>query len=66
MIDSRPRYRYSLPDGRVILVIADHGDVPDPMITFELKSDDVLWGAAQKCYGGGDRRCVLATLVQGL
>jgi hypothetical protein len=62
--DSRPRHRYTLPDGRVIRVIVDHGDVPDPMITFEITPSDALWSSAQRF--GATRRCVLATLTEGL
>jgi hypothetical protein len=64
--DTRPRVKYVLPDGRPIVVILDHGDVPAEVITFELASGDPLWSKAQPAYGGGNRRIVHATLAQGL
>lgn len=66
MTDTRPRVKYQLPDGRPIVVICDHGDLPDYIITFELCKNDPLWDAAQPAYSGGNRRVVYATLAQGL
>lgn len=63
--DSRPRFKYTLPDGRMILVIHDHGETPSPMTSFELRIGDALWDKAQRQSGSG-RRFVLATLAEGL
>lgn len=63
--DSRPRVKYILPDGRPILVIHDHGQVPKATITFELRSDDVLWDSAQRI-PGSQRRIVAAHLAVGM
>lgn len=64
--DSRPRVRYILPDGRPIVVICDHGQTPDEVITFELRQDDPLWDKAQPSYTGAQRRIVYATKAMGL
>lgn len=66
MTDTRPRVKYQLPDGRPIVVICDHGDLPDDVITFEVRNDDPLWPNAQPSIVGGSRRVVHATRAQGL
>lgn len=63
--DSRPRVKYLLPDGRVILVITDHGEEPKPMTTFEVTADDPLYPQAQNAFRS-ERRFVLASLAVGL
>lgn len=63
--DTRPRVKYTLPDGRVIRLIIDHDNIPKPMITFELRRDDPLWTMAQR-FEGSERRYVLASLAEGL
>lgn len=63
--DTRPRHKYVLPDGRPILVIRDHDEVPPPVVTFEIRADDPLWDEAQPVEGS-NRRFVLATLANGL
>lgn len=59
--DTRPRHPYSLPDGREIRVIADHGGVPKDVIDYELATGDPLWGQA-KTRPGTQRRFVVAKL----
>lgn len=34
--DTRPRFRYRLPDGTAIRVIHDHGEQPKPFISYEV------------------------------
>lgn len=63
--DTRPRIKYALPDGRVILVIHDHDQVPKPMISFQLMDSDPLWDRAQRV-SGSSSRFILATLAVGL
>lgn len=62
--DTRPRYRYVLPDGRVIRVIHDKDDRPKSSISFELRPDDSLWASADRIPGTA-RRTVVAELVGG-
>lgn len=64
-IDSRPRVKYILHDGRPIPVIHDHDEVPKPSIIFEVTDRDPLWNLANRIPGSA-RRTVHATLATGL
>jgi hypothetical protein len=40
--DTRPRFSYRLPDGRIVRVIHDHGDEPKQEITYEMGNGCVV------------------------
>jgi hypothetical protein len=40
--DTRPRYDYKLPDGRIVPIIHDHGQLPAPTCTFTLIGGEVV------------------------
>lgn len=44
-VDTRPRYPYRLPDGRVVQVIHDHGEAPRPTIICDFGDGDIAEGA---------------------
>lgn len=64
-VDTRPRVKYAFPDGRVALIIVDHGETPKPMISLALSSSDPLWSTAQRV-SGSTTRIIWLTLAQGL
>ena len=40
--DTRPRITYRLPNGDLVPIIHDHGQVPTPTITFTLKGGEIV------------------------
>lgn len=42
IVDSRPRFLYRLPGGEAIKLIADHGDVPRQVITYQTKGGAIV------------------------
>lgn len=53
--DTRPRYKYLFPDGRVAHVIRDHGDVAPLRVDFQLATTDALWPTAERRAGTTSR-----------
>lgn len=44
LVDTRPRYPYRLPDGRVVQVIHDVGEQPRPTITCDFGDGEIVEG----------------------
>lgn len=63
--DTRPRIKYALPDGRVLLVVQPRNSEPLPMVPFDVAPGDELWPIAQR-RAGSAQRFVLARLAVGL
>ncbi len=40
--DTRPRITYRLPDGELVKIIHDHGQIPTETITFTLKGGEIV------------------------
>lgn len=59
-MDTRPRFKYTFPDGRVALIIRDHGDAPPARLDLELVQSDPLWATAER-RPGTQRRFVWLT-----
>lgn len=62
-MDTRPRFKYIFPDGRVALIIRDHGDRPPARLDLELSPSDPLWSTAER-RPGTQRRFVWLTYVE--
>jgi hypothetical protein len=46
--DTRPRFSYRLPGGRIVRVIHDHGEIPKFEITYDLGGGKIVTATLEK------------------